>query len=83
MTPSIFLEAKTGRDFPPAITQAEFYYGFIGATIAWQVLFILLATNPVLYRLLMIPAVLEKASFAAGKMIMTLRLKKQTTGPKW
>jgi hypothetical protein len=63
ITPQYFLEAKTGRDFPPPINHPEFYYGFLGVTLAWQVLFLMLSKDPVRYRPLMIPAMLEKAGF--------------------
>jgi hypothetical protein len=63
LVPQFFMEDKTGRDFPPAITHPEFYYGFIGVAVAWQVLFLLLARDPRRYRLMMIPSVLEKISF--------------------
>ncbi len=50
LAPQYFLEAKAGRDFRPPITHPDFYYGFIGVTIAWQVLFLLLSRNPARYR---------------------------------
>ena len=31
MLPQYFLEAKTGRDFPPAITHPEFFYGLLAS----------------------------------------------------
>jgi hypothetical protein len=40
LAPQYFLEAKTGRDFPPPITHLEHYYGFIGVALAWQVFFL-------------------------------------------
>ena len=33
MLPQYFLEAKIGRDYPPAITHAENFYGFIGCLL--------------------------------------------------
>jgi len=63
LLPQYFLEGKTGRDFPPPITHPEYYYGFVGVAVAWQVLFLMLAKNPPRYHPLMIPAILEKASF--------------------
>ena len=73
LLPQYFLEAKTGRDFPPAITHPEFYYGFIGVALAWQVLFLLVARDPVKYRLMMIPAVLEKLSFGLAIPLLFLQ----------
>jgi len=64
------LEAKTGRDFPPVITHPEYYYGFIGVTVAWQILFITLSKDPIRYRLMMIPAILEKVSFGVAIIVL-------------
>jgi len=73
MLPQYFLEEKTGRDFPPPITHPEYYYGFVGVVVAWQVLFLLLARNPGRYRMMMIPAILEKATFAIAVIILFLQ----------
>ena len=66
LPPQYFLAAKVGRDFPPAITHPEFYYGFIGVALAWQLFFFIIAKDPVRYRLGMLPAIVEKVSFAAA-----------------
>ena len=71
--PQYFLEAKTSRDYPPAITHPEFYYGFVGVVIAFQVVFLLIATDPVRYRPMMIAAILEKAGFAIAMPILYFR----------
>jgi len=70
LVPQFFTEEKTGRDFPPAITHPEYYYGFIGVGVAWQVLFLILSKDPVRYRAMMIPSILEKVSFAIAVMIL-------------
>jgi hypothetical protein len=72
LAPQYFLEAKTGRDFPPAITHPEYYYGFIGVALAWQVLFLIIARDPVRYRAVMIAAVLEKATFGVASVVLYL-----------
>ena len=64
--PQYFLESKIGVDSQPPITHPEFYYGFIGVTLAWQVVFLILSRDPVRYRPMMIAAVVEKFSFAAA-----------------
>lgn len=73
LLPQYFLEAKTGRDFPPPITHPEFYYGFIGVTVAWQILFLVLSTNPGRYRPMMIPAILEKAVFVPAVIFLVFQ----------
>lgn len=70
LLPQYFLEEKTGRDYPPAITHPEYYYGFIGVAVAWQVVFLILGRNPVRYRVLMIPSILEKLSFGIPAIIL-------------
>src|SRR5215813_649354 len=62
--PPYFLEAKTGVDDPPPINHPEYYYGFFGVTLAWQFLFLVIASDPVRYRPAMLAAMLEKAGFA-------------------
>ena len=70
LLPQYFTEDKTGRDFPPPITHPEFYYGFIGLALTWQLLFILLSTDPVRYRLMMIPSMFEKVVFVIPVAIL-------------
>lgn len=72
LLPQYFLEEKNGRDFPPPITHPEYYYGFIGVALAWQVLFLVLARDPARYRAMMIPAVLEKAAFGVAVPVLFL-----------
>jgi hypothetical protein len=73
IAPQYFTEAKTGLDYPPAITHPEFYYGFVGIALAWQVLFLILARDPVRYRLMMVPAVLEKFTFGLAVVVLYLQ----------
>ena len=63
VVPPYFLERQTGEDYPP-VTHPEYYYGFFGVTLAWQVLFLVISSDPVRYRRAMLPAQREKASFA-------------------
>lgn len=71
--PLYFLEEKTGRDYPPPITHPEYYYGFIGVTAAWQILYLLISTDPIRYRPLMIPPMLAKGSFVVAVVILYLQ----------
>lgn len=70
LLPQYLLETKIGRDFPPAITHPEFFYGFLGVAIAWQVAFLIVATDPMRFRPLMIPAILEKLSFGLAALAL-------------
>jgi len=66
LVPIYLLEGRIGRDTPPPITHPEFFYGFLGVAVAWQVAFLIIARDPVRFRPLMIAAVLEKATFAGA-----------------
>jgi hypothetical protein len=65
-TPLYFMFDLIGRNDPPPITHPGFFYGFVGVALAWQVVFIFIATNPARYRPLMIPSVLEKVTYGAA-----------------
>jgi hypothetical protein len=72
LTPLYFMFGLIGRNDPPPITHPGFFYGFVGVALSWQVAFIFIATDPVRYRLLMIPSVLEKATYAATVATLVL-----------
>lgn len=68
--PLYFMEAQLGRDQPPAITHPEYFYGFLGTVLAWQVLFLLISRDPVRYRMLMLPTLIEKFSYVIAVLIL-------------
>lgn len=70
LAPQYFMESKIGRDFPPPISHPEHFYGFIGVALAWQILFFIIARDPVRYRGTMIPAMLEKVGFGAAAVAL-------------
>ena len=65
-----FMEVKVCRDFPPPITHPEHFYGFIGVALAWQVLFVVIARDPIRYRPVMPVAVLEKLGFGVAAVVL-------------
>lgn len=72
LTPQYFLEARIGRETPPPITHPEYFYGFIGIALAWQLVFFVISRDPARYRPLMLPAVVEKASFGLATIALFL-----------
>jgi hypothetical protein len=64
------MEDRMGRDFPPPITHPEHFYGFIGVALAWQILFFVIARDPIRYRAAMIPAILEKLVFIVPCIVL-------------
>ena len=66
VAPMYFFENQIARDFPPAITHPEYFYGFIGVTLAWQIAFLVIASNPGRFRLMMLPAIFEKLNYVVA-----------------
>ena len=71
LLPQFFLEAQTSAHYPPAITHPEFFYGFLCVTVAFQVVFLLIGSDPVRYRpLMLVSALLEKFPFAVAVALL-------------
>ena len=70
VAPGYFLEQQFGRDDPPPLNHPEFYYGFTGITLAWQLMFLVIGSDPIRFRRAMLPAMVEKLSFAAAIPIL-------------
>ena len=73
ITPLYFMFDLIGRKDPPPITHPGFFYGFVGLALAWQIAFVFIARDPVRYRPLMIPSIIEKVSFNAAVVILVLQ----------
>lgn len=76
----LYLEARFFADDPPAINRPEFYYGFAGVTLAWQLAFLVIAHDPPRYRLLMLPALVEKGSFVLAVLVLVAQ---ERIATKW
>lgn len=57
IAPMLFME----RQMAPGAAHPVFFYGWASLDLVWQVLFLVLSTDPVRYRPMMLVAVLEKA----------------------
>jgi hypothetical protein len=73
LTPLYFMFDVIGRQDPPPITHPAFYYGFVGVGLAWQIAFLIIATNPVRFRPLMIAGMAEKFSYGAALLVLYLQ----------
>ena len=65
LVPLYFLVDISGKPWPPPLNYPHFFYGFISVALAWQIAFLIIGSNPARYRLLMIPAILEKLGHVA------------------
>jgi len=70
LAPLFFLEEFWGSQFPPPVAHPEFYYGFVGAVFAWQLVYLLISRDPARYRPLMLLAILAKASFGVAMLVL-------------
>ena len=70
LTPLFWLLDLTGRHYAPPTEYPHFVYGFFSVALAWQIAFLMIGWNPVRFRPMMIPAVLEKFSFVATAVVM-------------
>ncbi len=73
LLPQYFMEEKNGRDFPPPITHSEYYYGFVGVGVAWQIVFLIISGDPKRYRPLMLASVVEKYGYGIPAVILYLQ----------
>ena len=67
LVPQYFVEAAGAT---PAIALPEFFYGFIGVAVAFQLVFIIISTDPQKYRPMILPSIVEKFSFAIAVALL-------------
>ena len=72
LVPLYFVEGLAGRLDPPAISHAEYYYGFLGVALAWQAAYLLCAQDPVRFRPLMLVCAGAKVTWVLTLAIMLL-----------
>jgi len=70
IVPLYFHESTLNRTQPPPITHPEFYYGFLGVTLAWQVAFLVISRDPVRLRPLMPVSWIEKLLYPCAVAIL-------------
>jgi hypothetical protein len=63
LTPLFFLVDVSGRPYPPPAEYPHFFYGFLLVALAWQIAFLVIGGDPVRYRWIMLPAILEKLGY--------------------
>jgi len=62
VTPQYFMEGMIARMTGP-ITHPEYFYGFVGVVVAFQLVFLVIPRDPVRFRPIMLPSVVEKLTF--------------------
>jgi hypothetical protein len=73
IAPLYFMFDLISKNDPPPITHPAFFYGFAGVVLVWQFAFILIARDPIRFRPMMIPAILEKLVYSIPVIILVLQ----------
>jgi hypothetical protein len=79
IAPLYFMFHLIGEKDPPPITHPAFFYGFVGVALVWQIAFAFIATDPIRFRPLMIPAILEKLVYSVPVIILVLQKRMNPT----
>ena len=70
LTPLYFLFDITGRPYDPPVENPHFFYGFVSVALAWQIAFLVIGSDPVRFRLLMIPSIVEKLGYVVTLAVL-------------
>jgi hypothetical protein len=68
LTPMYFLFDTLNRQL--TINYPQFFFGFLAITMAWQTAFLVIGSDPLRFRPLMIPAMIEKFGFIATIVVL-------------
>ena len=78
LMPLYFLESTLNRTSPP-LTHPDFYYGFIGVAVAWQVAFIIMSRDPERYVALFPALFLEKLLYPLSTSVLYAQARANTS----
>lgn len=70
LTPFYWLVDVTGRQYSPPAEYPHFFYGFFAVALAWQIAFLVIGSNPVRFRALMIPGMIEKLGYVTTLAVL-------------
>jgi hypothetical protein len=73
LTPLYWLVDVTGRQYSPPVDYPQFFYGFFSVAMAWQIAFLVIGSDPLRFRPMMIPGMLEKFGHVATVAILFAR----------
>lgn len=73
LTPLYFMFDLIGRNDPPPITHPGFFYGFVGVSLAWQFAFFVIASDPLRFRPMMVPSIVEKLGYGVAAIVLYLQ----------
>jgi hypothetical protein len=81
LVPGLFMEQQANLADPPAITHPEFYYGFFGSALVFQLIFLTISRDPARWRALMPICVAEKIAFFVPCLVLHFTGRMALSGP--
>ena len=73
LTPLYFMFDAVGRQYSSPINYPQGFFGFLTITMAWQLAFLLIGSDPARYRLMMIPSMVEKFGYVLTMGVLYLQ----------
>ena len=70
LMPLYWLVDVTGRQYGAPTEYPQFFYGFVGVALAWQIAFLVIGSNPGRFRPLMIAAIVEKLGYVTTLAVL-------------
>ena len=70
LTPFLFIEQKIAEPAPGGLTHPEYYYGFLGAALVMQLVYLAIGRDPLRFRPLMPLCTLAKLAFFVPVLIL-------------
>jgi hypothetical protein len=70
LPPFFWLVDITGRHYDMPIQYPEFFYGFMSITLAWQLAFLVIGSDPARFRPLMLPSIVEKFGYVVTLAVL-------------
>jgi hypothetical protein len=70
IAPLYFLLDISGQEYVFPASYPHFFYGFLVVTTAWQIAFLVIGSNPVRFRPVMIPSIVEKLGYVVAVAVL-------------
>jgi hypothetical protein len=70
LPPFYWLVDITGRHYDVPAQYPQFFYGFMSITLAWQIAFLVIGSNPARFRPLMVPSMFEKFGYVVTLAVL-------------
>ena len=70
LSPLYALLDITGRRYAVPVEYPQFFYGFLGVAMAWQLAFLVIGSNPARFRPFMPLAIVEKLGYVATLAVL-------------